>query len=331
MKLEKIDQLIVPVAKTVFDYKPKYWGFGEAIAFDGLLDTADLLGNEQYLERILQHYQFWWSNRNGTLPYADHVIPSFTLGQLVERGKLPKEMVDRLLELFISYDQWEPPVHRPDNHPWHHHLWVDCMYTDGRFFSWAQNQGYKEAGELLEKHFFGHLTSLYDSENQLFSHGFEVDVKEANRIFWGRGNAWALYGLLETYEWLPGQKEKEHVRSIFKECLAKVMSFYNHKEKGWHTVLDHPETYIENSLPALYAGIVYKGYRLGICPYEHFVQVDESLDNILAFISDKGELTGVSQATPVGDIANYNNQPTGTYIWGQGALLRALIERKKCQ
>lgn len=318
------------VLSTVYNYKPKYWGFGEAIAIDALLDAGELFNDKKLKKRTVDHFQKWWELKDSQVQFEDHVTPSYSLVKLVETNDIPDAPLVELTSLFFNYNEGEPPVHRPDKeYPLNHHLWVDCLYTDGRFFSKMIKQGHERFNELLIKHFVGHIHCLYNEKNHLFSHGYEVDKSAPNNIFWGRGNGWALYGILDTYENLPTSPIKSYLLKVFKECLNTVIYYYDSGNKGWHTVLDHPETYIENSLPALFSGIVYKACRLEVCDKSYLNVADESFYHLLNSVNQNGQLLGVSDATPVGNIHNYNSRKTGSYIWGQGALLRAFLEKER--
>jgi hypothetical protein len=64
------------------------------------------------------------------------------------------------------------------------------------------------------------------------------------------------------------------------------------------------------------------GGRQGLCG-----AAARAYDAALAALDAQGNLTGVSEATPAGDLPTYANRPAGVFPWGQGPLLLAIADR----
>jgi unsaturated rhamnogalacturonyl hydrolase len=92
-------------------------------------------------------------------------------------------------------------------------------------------------------------------------------------------------------------------------------------------VLDHPETYLETSVAAMMAYALRVALRLRLAAPEAAAAADRAFHAALGAVDTAGALTGVSEATPAGDLATYATRPTGVYPWGQGPLLLAIADR----
>jgi rhamnogalacturonyl hydrolase YesR len=93
-------------------------------------------------------------------------------------------------------------------------------------------------------------------------------------------------------------------------------------------VLDHPDTYIEGSLAAMFAYGIDQGIRSGLLPLEHQASADVAWGALQRRTSRDGLLEGVSVATPPGDAAHYDSIPVEAgFPWGQGPVLLACLSR----
>jgi rhamnogalacturonyl hydrolase YesR len=220
-------------------------------------------------------------------------------------------------------------IHRPDLAGWEHEVWVDCMHLDGPFLArlgrLTNDAGWQDlAAELL----LGHARVLQDETNGLFSHGFNDSTGEPNRVHWGRGQGWALLGLVDTLHELP--REHASAAQIQERLAALIVGLASTEiEPGvWSTVVDRPETYREASVSAFVALGVGRAIARGYVSAGYQTLVDRSWENVLANLSPEGDLLRVSDATPVGpDIAHYNARPLSSQAWGQGPALLAAVER----
>jgi unsaturated rhamnogalacturonyl hydrolase len=323
---------LVPVmARATASYPFKRWGFGESIAMEALLAA----GGEpaEFAAGLVTD----WALDHQPLvsePLA-HVAPGVPLLELAERGG---DSADRLLdcarELASIFEhsavgEHGAQIHRPDLAGWEHEVWVDCMHLDGPFLSQlALITGEKRYAELAKTILLGHARILQDEQSGLFSHGFNDLEGNPNRIHWGRGQGWALLGLMDTVKNLPvGDLVRIEATQRFEAQVAGIAA--NEVEPGeWRTVVDAPETAVESSVAAFVALAVERGIRHGLIPDKWRPLADRAWDATFARITPDGFLPGVSDATPVGaDAAHYDGRARGTFPWGQGPALLAAIDR----
>jgi unsaturated rhamnogalacturonyl hydrolase len=124
----------------------------------------------------------------------------------------------------------------------------------------------------------------------------------------------------------PDHPSRPHLAAVVHrqvDALARLQDASGH----WHTVLDHPETYLEHSVAAMMAWAIPQAVRLGLVSDSTLDVAARAFEATLAATDDIGNLTGVSEATPAGDLATYAAQPTGVFPWGQGPWLLALADR----
>jgi rhamnogalacturonyl hydrolase YesR len=306
----------------------KVWGFGESIAMEGLIASG---GPFRTVARAMCDR---WAREAGPLrenPLA-HVTPGVPL--LLLHAEDPDPLLwDRILELEAVLTDAQPGVagariHRPDLAGWEHEVWVDCMHLDGPFLALLGQQTNDSARQALAVELLlSHARVLQDDASGLFSHGFDDATGLPNRVHWGRGQGWALLGLVDTLHGLPADHAgTEEIRERLTALVAALAR--NEQETGvWSTVVDQHDSYYESSVSAFVAIGVGRAIERGYVSPEFEGLVQRAWHATLAQLSPEGKLLNVSDATPVGaDAAHYNARPLGSHPWGQGPALLAAIE-----
>jgi rhamnogalacturonyl hydrolase YesR len=207
------------------------------------------------------------------------------------------------------------------------------MHLDGPFLcrlaQFDSSQPWLDMGvELL----LSHASVLQDEPSGLFSHGFDDATGRPNGAFWGRGQGWALLGLVDTLSVLPsGHASVAEIRHRL-EALVERLRAYEVEAGRWHTVVDAPRTYLEASVSAFVALGIGDAVRLGVLSSRWQALADRALHATRSGLNAQGQLVGVSDATPVGcDVAHYAERPTGVFPWGQGPALLALLHSVKME
>jgi rhamnogalacturonyl hydrolase YesR len=218
-------------------------------------------------------------------------------------------------------------IHRPDLAGWQNEVWVDNMHLTGPFLArlgavTGDPRWFDLAGDLL----LTHARVLQDDASGLFSHGFNDATGEANRVFWGRGQGWALLGLTDTLAWLPPDHGARPEIGERLGALIDALASAETEPGRWRTVVDHPETYVESSVGAFVALGVGEALARGQVTARQQAMADRARDHLAVFFNATGEFTGTSDATPVGaDAAHYGARPLGVFAWGQAPALLALL------
>ena len=316
------------IAEATARSRYKTWGFGESIAMEGLIAAGG-----RYREDARARFESW-ARSAGPLrdePLA-HVTPGVPLLLLHEEQPDPM-LWGRILELEsvlanAKHGVAGARIHRPDLAGWEHEVWVDCMHLDGPFVALLGHQTNDPVRlELGVELLLSHARVLQDEASGLFSHGFDDATGKPNRVHWGRGQGWALLGLVDTLHLLPG--DGTGVAEIRERLAALVagLARWEQEPGRWSTVVDRPETYREASVSAFGALGIHRAMRWDLVDQDNAGLVQRAWDATLEHIGPSGKLLGVSDATPVGaDAAHYDARPLGSHTWGQGPALLAAIE-----
>lgn len=322
-------QWIAPIARATTRYPFKVWGFGESIAMEGLLAAGG--EHAAFARKLIGE----WARSSLVLrddPLA-HVAPGVPLLTIFAEEQ-DQTLINRALELAhllagTTEGRAGARIHRPDLKGWEHEVWVDCMHLDGPFLAQlGALSGDPIWTDLAADLLLTHARVLQDDTSGLFSHGFNDATGQPNRIHWGRGQGWALLGLVDTLHALPPDHAQ---RAEVQQRLVSLISGLAATEiepGAWSTVVDHPETCREASISAFVALGIARAVRFDFAPNKHQPLVDRAWTTMVAQLTRDGELRNVSDATPVGNsVQHYDGRALGTFPWGQGAALLATIER----
>ncbi len=322
-------QMLQRVAARTAAYPYKCWGFGEAIAMLGLIAASRVTGDDRYRRVVDRSFDRWWTAIEGRLSFKDHVTPGVPLLLLAREEPGRMDAARALGALFRRFPERRGvAIHRPDLDGWTSHIWVDCLYIDGPFLALLSRMtGDSSWQDLACAHALAYLDVLWDAPRGLFFHGYDAETGRVNAIHWGRGNGWALLGLIDLLRFVqPDHPSRRRLAAVARQQVDALTALQD-GDGHWHTVLDRPETYREHSVAAMMAWAVPQAARLGLVPDAALVVASRAFDAALAATDGEGNLTGVSEATPAGDLATYTSRPTGVFPWGQGPWLLALADR----
>jgi len=307
----------------------RVWGFGEAIALRGLLRASDVLGDAApsgFVYGILRS----WLGRGVARSNEDHVGAGRELLELHRRTGDAQflEAARRLAALHAGFPKGPSGAryHRSDTPGWRWQIWVDCMDVDGPFLAaLARTTGEAAYFDQAVEELLGYAHTLQTDGGLLF-HGFERDCGQNGQL-WARGQGWALMGLVDTLILLPrahpGWPEL-HQRLV---ALVDALAAVQHGSGLWHTVVDRPDTYLESTLAAMAAYALREAFTHRVLDAGAHGRI-ETLARAAMHreIAPDGALQRVSDATPIGALANYATRPFGIFPWGQGPLLLALCQ-----
>ena len=206
-------------------------------------------------------------------------------------------------------------------------IFVDNMHFDGPFYARLYGiTGESRHRDLALENILSSISLLFNEEAGLFYH-FWIEAEERpNGIFWGRGQIWAILGIVGTLCCLSGDDPER----------AKLLGILQHQAKRlietqdtsghWHTVIDDTSTYLETSIAAGVADAFYTAVRLGFLGEDVLPTAEKALEAALAEVLPDGLVDGVSYETyPSLRAEHYARMPRGAMVpWGQGPLLTAI-------
>lgn len=308
-------------------YRYKAWGYGEWIALEGLLAAARLCEHSRYVGFVEGLIAGWISKRDQLIP-VDHLAPGVTLVELYRlTGReiyLDRALALAKLLLDSPRSSRGARLLRPDGN---RHIYVDCLYSDPPLFCrLAQITGEQRWFDEAVTYATEFWNVLADRDVPLLYHGYSDTLSEHIGLLWGRGVGWALLGLVDTLADMPKTIGGHAALMKNLKGMARALKHLQSESGAWHTVLDHPETYLESSIACFVCAGLLKGMRTGLLDAEFEECAGRSWDALLGAISPSGQLL-VSEATPEGDLKSYQALGLGVFPWGQGSALRAIEEK----
>jgi len=323
------------VAARTLLYDFSVWFWGDAIAIDGLLDAAELLGEAAPRAHCLRFYRRWaWRSPD----WRDHLTPGAALLRLTEESDdeallaAARRLASWLLDETPRAPESGAPLYRPDLPPYRHTVWVDSIYHVPPFLCRLArvtgNDAYYDAAlDAWESH----TRVLADARGPLLAHSYDTGARVLHGYGWGRGNGWALYGMVDTLETLPHDHPRRATAlASFRQFSAEILALQD--ESGfWRTLLHDREAYLESSTATFFGGAFTRAVRLGLLDDAYGAAAERAWRATLSRIDD-GDFYGVSAVTHAGtlredEVAMYKTLPTEVNVWGQGSALRFAAER----
>ncbi|MBQ8554825.1 MAG: glycoside hydrolase family 88 protein [Clostridia bacterium] len=218
-------------------------------------------------------------------------------------------------------------------------LWDDTLFMTVLFLYRAGVAlGRRDWREEAKYQFLLHIKYLHAQKTGLWYHGFcFIGRHHFGEAYWARGNSWFTAGAVDFLEWLEQDEDTNNCVRVFilnawrEQCLKLVE--LQDKESGlWHTLLDHPDSYLETSASAAIAYGLLKGVRLGLLEDECRSAAELALKGVIAQIGEDGIVQGVSYGTPMGhDLDFYRTIPIQATAYGQGLTFLMLTEAMREQ
>jgi unsaturated rhamnogalacturonyl hydrolase len=322
------------VTERTMRYDFTVWQWGDAIAIDGLLDAADLLGDPAPRERVLSFYRRWAAR---DLDWRDHLTPGLGLLRVAgdpgdpELLSAARRLANWLADAPRTADGLA--LYRPDIGTVRHSCWVDTIYHEPPFLAaLARATGQAKHEQEALRVWQTHTDALSHSGRPFLAHSYDAAAGLLRGYGWGRGNAWALFGMVDTLELLPsdvpGRAEAERDFRRLAETIAAAQD----PSGFWRTLLDDREAYLETSTTAMFGAAFTKANRLGLLDDTWLEPAERAWRATRSRIDALGQLYGVSAWTHASihredDLGVYRTLPTEVNWWGQGAALRAIAER----
>ncbi len=310
------------------------WEWTHGIGLYGIWQYVDQTGDEGMLAII----DSWFEARlaEGTTKNVNTMAPFLTLAcryeETGDRTMLP--WLDTWGE-WVMRDMARTP-HGGIQHVTlaeenHHQMWDDTLMMTVLPLT--------KIGLLLDRpqyvdeamfQFLTHVNYLMDRSTGLWFHGWTFEGRHnfANAR-WARGNSWLTMVIPDFLE-LIDLPESDPTRRFLVEVLRSqvdALAELQHESGLWHTLLDHPDSYLEASATAGFAYGILKGIRLGYLGKEHQPVAEKAVRSIVENISDDGELLQVSFGTAMGpDLDFYKAIPLTSMPYGQAMAILCLAE-----
>lgn len=348
------DRRLRALADSLLDLDYETWNFGDSVAFEAMLAASDSLGDERWAA-FAYGWVRSWATRAEPYRRLDCTAPGHAIVRLAERyrdGRLV-EAAARLADYLLARPRldkvfltWE---HSPLMHPYGPAklgpaevatlsdpppgVFLDCLHFDPPFLTalgkLTRDQRYWRTG--LDQ--AAGYVRLLQTASGLFDHFVLLDRPGRFGPGWGRGQGWALLGLLDVVELatgLPLNKDDEQVvgalRDAARRLIREMLTLQRH-DGHWYAVVDLAESGDEFSTAAFMASALPRAADLGIVSRENIADpANRALVATRNGLDNNATLREVSAAVMAcTEASHYAHVPRGFRVaWGQGPAMLAL-------
>lgn len=329
------------------------WFFGDSIGFEGLLASDQLTGDRRGHDFVHGFLRGWaadplpWRDLDFTAPGRvmvevaededDPILREAALAlarHLDSRRRCHGATVTFEDSRWCLRDPYSGTALSSDDQALMNDpgpgIWLDCMHFDAPFFAAVHkidgngNWAAKAVSELL-----AYRNLLLDQETGLYCHFWLERPARAYIRGWGRGQGWALLGLIDVATSCPrntpqyGEIENEVLR------LSRAMLRWQRPDGHWWCLAHDPRSGPETSTAAFMATAFFRAMRAGLLPEAEFEdRAFLALEAMRRDMDDNAVLRGVSAAVYAALVEDhYWHVPLDRVVpWGQGPTLTAMAE-----
>jgi unsaturated rhamnogalacturonyl hydrolase len=345
---------LTAAAERLVRHPFRCWFYGDSIGFEGLLAATELLGDERYAA-FAHGYLRAWAARDTPRREDDNTAPGHVLCAVAERhgdGELlaaAERLADhlaarrRVTGVALTFEDARRSLREPYggvrlpaaerqllSDPGAG-IYVDCLHFDPPFYAHlGRLTGVRGWADRAVDEALGYAQLLVDPATGLYHHYWLERTHRAYGLGWGRGQGWALMGLLDVVALAPeGTPELDRVAGLA-TSLAEAIVRWQRPDGSWPAVVQLARSGPEASTAAFMAAAFVRGIRLGLFPSATFgPAADAAWASTLGPLDESGLLTGVSAAVYSSTaLGHYARVPLGFDVpWGQGPVLVAAAER----
>ena len=344
------------VAERLLRHPYRAWFYGDSIGFEGLFAASELLGEPRYRD-FAHGFLRGWAARDEPRRPDDNTAPGHVLCTIAQAAgdielraaaeRLANHLAARrrVAGVAVTFEDARRSLREPygegplsiDDRPLLADpgagIYVDCLHFDPPFYAHLGRLSDDAAWTALAvQEALGYATLLTDPATSTYHHFWLERTGRAYAPGWGRGQGWALLGLLDVLGLVPaGVAGRERLQADA-VTLAEAMLAFQRPDGHWYAVVHEPESGDETSTAAFMAAAFFRGVASGLLDADRFAAAAErAWSAAWSCVDDTGRVTGVSAAVYSSTQAShYHHVPRGFDVpWGQGPVLAAALARAR--
>lgn len=347
--------LIAAVAERLAAHEFKGWFYGDSVGFEGLVAAADLLGDPKWIDFSHGFFRAWATRRHPFQP-DDNTAPGHVMCDIVERtgDAVLREAVLELARhlrarrridgVAVTFEDTLRSLRQPyGGVPLSAEqqtlmedpgagIWLDCMHFDAPFYAHLSriDPGGDWAGAAVQE-ILGYRPFLFDAATGTYRHYWLERLGRSQIPGWGRGQGWALLGMLDVLKFCGGVPGAEVLRAQA-VGLAETMVGFQLADGNWHCMVHEPRSGPEASTAAFMATAFFRGMKQGVLDAGFAEPAERAFRAMRANLDAEGNLRGVSAAVMSALVdEHYWHVPLDRIVpWGQGPVLTAVAARAAC-
>lgn len=334
-----------------YDFKP--WFYGDSVGFEGLVAASWLLDDRRYIDFARAFLRSWamYDEPRGS---DDNTAPGMVLCELAAdfddetlagaAERLARYLAHRrhVAGAPVTFEDARRSLREPYGEGTLNDadralladpgagIYVDCLHFDPPFFAaMADLSGADEWMSRAVRVASGYVSLLQDRDTGLFHHFWLERRERPYGLGWGRGQGWALLGLLDVLDRSSAASDGCMPLEDAGNRLLEAMLRTQQPDGSWHAVAGVDSSGPETSTAAFMVIGFRRAMRIGIGDGARLADAtDRAWTATVAALDESGLLTDVSAAvySSTAD-EHYHAVPVGFDVpWGQGPLLIAAAE-----
>lgn len=322
--------------RVLIDFpEPPPFDWGEGVLMAGMMRAGTALDEPRYIDFVKTWADHWRAKGlEALLPdgptdeikgYCGYWGPGYPVMLLHERTGDPAYLeMTQQIAAFIMNEATRTSDGGLGHWKGNRQLWVDTLYMVGPPFAHltkvtGEDRYLDEAVRQLNI-YQGHT----QEESGLFWHMYDDAIGRRVGTLWARGNGWVAMSYVMVLAHLPTD-EPAYPRLLaeFRRLMDGLVKVQDKESRLWHTVLDHPETYLETSATAMILGSMVEADRLGLYSPVDSMLIPKTWAGLAKKVDADGRVFDVSGGTMPQGLEAYATKAKGTYTWGTGAFLMA--------
>jgi unsaturated rhamnogalacturonyl hydrolase len=339
--------LLGAVAESLVDLPYVAWSFGDSVGFEGLLAASALTGDDRWLTFARGMFR-GWASRQTPFVRMDCTAPGLAMVDAY-RETGDSQILDAALQL-AKYLRGRPTVDGVyatwDNTPLKHPygpgqlpaeelkllvaqpagVFVDCLHFDPPFFTaLGAATGDEELIRAGIEQAEGYVRLLQDPESGLFFHFFLEGQAAPYILGWGRGQGWALLGLLDVIERVGDRALCQRLIEAAAK-LVHAMVATQRPDGDWYAVVHRDWSGDESSTAAFMIAGFLRAAELGVVDIDVVADAVAGAERAMRSHLDDALLRGVSAAVWACTQESHYGHVARDFIvpWGQGPVALAL-------
>lgn len=307
----------------------QFWFWGEALAFDAAALASQATRDHELGSRTGRPLSTWSRELLSRAAVgSDAYAPLSAMLHLYTAGRDAAllDAATKVAEYIISAPSHSGAhLHHLTGYP--PMVFVDFIYYAGPYL--GQLAKIKDDERYIEeavRQTLGHLETLRDAKTGLVHHVYDPGRDQTNGVAWGRGNGWAMLGLVDTLCLIPeGYPGRKRIHAALLQMVDTCVSLQAPNGK-WHTILDDFESPLENSVAAFFYAALSKAQRYGLLTRSVSTTTALAWSAVLDVVGEDGSFPISMTEWPDWDPIAYYRRPIGVNAWGQGCFVRAVVE-----
>ncbi|MGZ0148686.1 glycoside hydrolase family 88 protein [Kribbella sp. WER1] len=344
------------VADSLLALPYETWSFGDSVAFEAMAVASDRLDDPTYAA-FARGWMRGWATRAEPFRRLDCTAPGLAMVRAAVRYdddqllgaavKLADYLIARptVSGVFATWDR-APLLEPYGPATLHGHdaalqkdpppgVFVDCLHFDPAYLvalgaTTAQERYWRTGLDQA----LGYVR-LLQQDNGLFDHFFLAGDSRTFGPGWGRGQGWALLGLLDVLESARDVASAPALEPLVVAArrLIGSMTELQRADGHWYAVVTDPSSGRESSTAAFMAVAFRRAEDVGLIPPGRVsatrAAASSAAEAVRASLQPDGTLADVSAAVwACTEPSHYRHVPRGFRVpWGQGPAVLALGTR----